>query len=166
MVAGTFTTPAPPTGFPASAGLVNAICAVQLNAVGCGFFPNEVTTVCQGFEEQTGAPLQRPGKTVTTAATLAWGPPPGAGGAAGVLRVGPRRQAGATLAGTAAAATLSTATVAARELDRDATQGMHCGIALTEYALDVHRGHHNVIGWDHRAPVLSCVDLRRAERLE
>jgi hypothetical protein len=71
VVAGTFTTPAPPTGFPASAGLVNAICAVQLNAVGCGFFPNEVTTVCQGFEEQTGAPLQRPGKTVTTAATLA-----------------------------------------------------------------------------------------------
>jgi hypothetical protein len=44
---------------------------VQLNLVGCGFFPNEVTTICQGFEAETGVPLQRPGKTVTTAATLA-----------------------------------------------------------------------------------------------
>jgi hypothetical protein len=44
---------------------------VQLNIIGCGFFPNEVTTVCQGFQSSTGVPIQRPGKTVTTAATLA-----------------------------------------------------------------------------------------------
>ena len=51
--------------------LVNALCAVQLNLVGCGFFPNETTVICQGFQSDTGVPLQRPGKTVTTAATLA-----------------------------------------------------------------------------------------------
>jgi hypothetical protein len=51
--------------------LVDALCAVPLNIIGCGFFPNEVTTVCQGFQSSTGVPLQRPGKTVTTAATLA-----------------------------------------------------------------------------------------------
>jgi hypothetical protein len=56
---------------PTTTGLVNALCAVQLNLVGCGFFPNEVTTICQGFQSQTGIPIQRPGKTVTTAATLA-----------------------------------------------------------------------------------------------
>jgi len=56
---------------PTTTGLVNALCAVQLNVVGCGFFPNEVTTICQGFQTETGIPLQRPGKTVTTAATLA-----------------------------------------------------------------------------------------------
>jgi hypothetical protein len=56
---------------PGSTGLVNSLCAVQLQIVGCGFFPNEVTTICQGFEAETGVPLQRPGKTVTTAATLA-----------------------------------------------------------------------------------------------
>jgi len=50
---------------------VDALCAVQLNLVGCGFFPNEVTTICQGFASETGVPLQRPGKTVTTAASLA-----------------------------------------------------------------------------------------------
>ena len=55
---------------PGTTGLVNALCAVQLNLVGCGFFPNEVTTICQGFESETGVPLQRDGKTVTTAATL------------------------------------------------------------------------------------------------
>jgi len=54
----------------AGTDLVDAICAVQLNIVGCGFFPNEVTTICQGFQTETGVPLQRPGKTVTTAATL------------------------------------------------------------------------------------------------
>jgi len=70
-VTGAFTTPTAPAGFAASSGLVNAICTVQLNAVGCGFFPNEVTTVCQGFEAETGVPLQRPGKTVTTAEALA-----------------------------------------------------------------------------------------------
>ncbi|MFL6213615.1 MAG: hypothetical protein ACJ74J_06930 [Blastocatellia bacterium] len=52
-------------------GLVNALCAVQLNLVGCGFFPNEATVICQGFQSETGVPLQRPGKTVSTAATLA-----------------------------------------------------------------------------------------------
>ncbi|MGA9773339.1 MAG: hypothetical protein WBV94_30190, partial [Blastocatellia bacterium] len=48
---------------PGSTGLVNALCAVQLNLVGCGFFPNEVTTICQGFQGETGIPIQRPGKT-------------------------------------------------------------------------------------------------------
>ena len=65
VVAGTFVTN------PGTTGLVNALCAVQLNLVGCGFFPNEVTTICSGFSSETGVPLQRPGKTVTTAATLA-----------------------------------------------------------------------------------------------
>jgi hypothetical protein len=54
-----------------TAGIINALCEVQLNIVGCGFFPNEVTIICQGFEAETGVPLQRPGKTVSTAATLA-----------------------------------------------------------------------------------------------
>ena len=71
VVVGTFTTPVPPTGQPASTGLINALCAVQLNLVGCGFFPNETTIICQGFASETGVPLQRPGKTVTTAASLA-----------------------------------------------------------------------------------------------
>jgi len=65
VIAGTFVTT------PTTTGLVNALCAVPLNIVGCGFFPNEATIVCQGFAEDTGVPLQRPGKTVTTAATLA-----------------------------------------------------------------------------------------------
>ena len=65
VVAGTFVTT------PTTTGVVNALCAVQLNLVGCGFFPNEVTIICQGFQAETGIPLQRPGKTVTTAATLA-----------------------------------------------------------------------------------------------
>jgi len=62
-----------PGAFTPNAGtdLVDALCAVPLNLVGCGFFPNEVTIICQGFEAETGVPLQRPGKTVTTAATLA-----------------------------------------------------------------------------------------------
>src|SRR6185503_1614933 len=64
VIPGTFVTT------PSTTGLVNALCAVQLNIVGCGFFPNEVTTICQGFESETGVPLQRDGKTVTTAATL------------------------------------------------------------------------------------------------
>jgi hypothetical protein len=55
---------------PTTVGVINAVCQVTLNLVGCGFFPNEVTTVCQGFADDTGIPLQRPGKTVTTAATL------------------------------------------------------------------------------------------------
>jgi hypothetical protein len=64
VVPGTFVTT------PTTTGLVNALCAVQLNLVGCGFFPNETTIICQGFTTETGIPLQRPGKTVTTAATL------------------------------------------------------------------------------------------------
>ena len=63
--------PSPFAVTPTTTGLVNALCAVQLNLVGCGFFPNEVTTICQGFQSETGVPLQRPGKTVSTAATLA-----------------------------------------------------------------------------------------------
>jgi hypothetical protein len=61
----------PFTTAPNTTGVINALCAVQLNLVGCGFFPNEVTTICQGFTTETGIPLQRAGKTVTTAATLA-----------------------------------------------------------------------------------------------
>jgi hypothetical protein len=67
VLAGPFVTTAPGT----NAGLVNALCAVPLNIIGCGFFPNEVTTICQGFQSSTGVPIGRPGKTVTTAATLA-----------------------------------------------------------------------------------------------
>jgi len=64
---------ATPSAFTPNGGtdLVDALCAVPLNIIGCGFFPNEVTTICQGFQSSTGVPLQRPGKTVTTAATLA-----------------------------------------------------------------------------------------------
>ncbi|HWC78022.1 MAG TPA: hypothetical protein VG778_11200, partial [Blastocatellia bacterium] len=53
-----------------TAGIINAICNVQLNVLGCGFFPNEATIVCQGFSGETGVPLQRPGKTVSTAMVL------------------------------------------------------------------------------------------------
>ncbi|MEK6410461.1 MAG: hypothetical protein AABN34_26355, partial [Acidobacteriota bacterium] len=66
VVAGSFVVP-PNSGGP---DLIDAICQVQLNLVGCGFFPNEVTTICSGFEAETGDKLQRPGKTVTTTATL------------------------------------------------------------------------------------------------
>jgi hypothetical protein len=55
---------------PTTTGVVNALCSVNLSLVGCGFLPNEVTTICQGFQSETGVPLQRGGKTVTTAATL------------------------------------------------------------------------------------------------
>jgi hypothetical protein len=54
----------------ATAGIINAVCSVQLNIIGCGFFPNETTVICAGAGE-TGVPLQRGGKTVSTAATLA-----------------------------------------------------------------------------------------------
>ena len=62
--------PGASANIPTTTGLVNALCAVQLNLVGCGFFPNETTVICQGFTTETGVPLQRNGKTVTTAATL------------------------------------------------------------------------------------------------
>lgn len=54
-----------------TSGIINALCAVSMNIVGAGFLPNETTTVCQGFDLETGVPLQRPGKTVTTAVTIA-----------------------------------------------------------------------------------------------
>ncbi|HYP30208.1 MAG TPA: hypothetical protein VE262_26115 [Blastocatellia bacterium] len=50
--------------------IVDALCAVPLNILGCGFFPNEVTTVCQVFAGETGVNPQRAGKTVTTAVAL------------------------------------------------------------------------------------------------
>jgi hypothetical protein len=50
-----------------TSGIINAVCNVQLNFVGCAFMPNETTTVCQGFSAETGVPLQRPGKTVSSA---------------------------------------------------------------------------------------------------
>jgi hypothetical protein len=53
-----------------TSGIINAVCNVQLNYVGCQFYPNEVTTVCQGFSNETGVPLQRPGKTVSSALSL------------------------------------------------------------------------------------------------
>ena len=55
----------------AGTDLIDALCAVQVNLVGCGFFPNETTIICQGFQSDTGVPLQRNGKTVSTAVTLA-----------------------------------------------------------------------------------------------
>jgi len=50
-----------------TSGIINAVCNVQLNFLGCAFMPNETTTVCQGFSAETGVPLQRPGKTVSSA---------------------------------------------------------------------------------------------------
>jgi hypothetical protein len=52
-------------------GIINGLCAIQLNMIGCGFYPNEVTIICQGFSSETGVPLQRPGKTVSSAMSLA-----------------------------------------------------------------------------------------------
>src|SRR5262249_19101193 len=53
-----------------TAGIINALCNVTLNVVGCGIIPNETTIICQGFADETGLPLQRPGKTVTNALTF------------------------------------------------------------------------------------------------
>src|SRR5262249_35025069 len=53
-----------------TAGIINALCAVQLNLIGCGFIPNETTIICQNASENTGVPIVRPGKTVSTAITL------------------------------------------------------------------------------------------------
>lgn len=58
--------PGPFATTPTAAGLVNALCQVNLTMIGCGFFPNEMTIICQGG---TGGP-ERPGKAVTTAMTL------------------------------------------------------------------------------------------------
>src|SRR5262249_22671973 len=65
VVPGTFVTT------PTTTGIINSICNVPLNIIGCGFFPNETTTICAGFSDETGIPLNRPGKVVTTAATVA-----------------------------------------------------------------------------------------------
>jgi len=57
---------------PTTTGVTNAIGAVEVNLIGSGFFPNEVTTVCQGQNPPLPiVPTERPGKTVTTAVTLA-----------------------------------------------------------------------------------------------
>lgn len=54
-----------------NAGIINTLGAVPLNLLGTGFFPNEVTTICSGNPPPENAvPTQRPGKTVSTAATL------------------------------------------------------------------------------------------------
>jgi hypothetical protein len=53
-----------------TSGIINAVCNVQLNFFGCFFIPNETTIICQGFSNETGVPLQRPGKTVTSALAL------------------------------------------------------------------------------------------------
>jgi hypothetical protein len=53
-----------------TAGIINALCNVQLNMIGCGIIPNETTIICQGFADETGIPLQRAGKTVTNALVL------------------------------------------------------------------------------------------------
>jgi hypothetical protein len=53
-----------------TAGIVNALCNVTLNMIGCGFIPNEATIICQGFADQTGVPLQRAGKTVSNSMNL------------------------------------------------------------------------------------------------
>ena len=72
VVVGSFVTaPGQTTPVTDPTSLIDALCAVQVNLVGCGFFPNETTIICQGFQSDTGVPLQRPGKTVSTAVTLA-----------------------------------------------------------------------------------------------
>jgi hypothetical protein len=53
-----------------TAGIINAVCTFQLNYVGCQFYPNETTIVCQGFSNETGVPLQRPGKIVSSALAI------------------------------------------------------------------------------------------------
>jgi len=53
-----------------TSGIINAVGSVTLNFLGCFFFPNETTTICQGFATETGIPLQRPGKTVSSALAL------------------------------------------------------------------------------------------------
>jgi hypothetical protein len=59
----------PPVG-PGVTGLINALCEVQLNIAGCGFFPNEITRICPGVPPDGGVPVDRPGKIVSTAITL------------------------------------------------------------------------------------------------
>jgi hypothetical protein len=47
--------------------LINALGPVDVLVTGSGFFPNETTSICSGF----GPPSERPGKTVSTAMSLA-----------------------------------------------------------------------------------------------
>jgi hypothetical protein len=54
----------PPVGPASITGIVNALCEQEILIAGCGFFPPEVTTIC---DEEHG---ERPGKTVSTAVTL------------------------------------------------------------------------------------------------
>jgi hypothetical protein len=66
---------------PTTSGLTNALGPVGVNLIGTGYFANEVTTICGGAAPLSctsdppppgpGNPIQRPGKTVTTAMTLA-----------------------------------------------------------------------------------------------
>lgn len=64
--------PGPFVTTPTTTGLINAIGAVQINLVGFGFLPNEVTTICQGQNPAPPAvPTERPGKTVSSAITFA-----------------------------------------------------------------------------------------------
>jgi hypothetical protein len=56
---------------PTTTGVINALCAVQFNLVGCGWFPQEgQTTICQGFQSETGIPIVRPGKLEGVTASL------------------------------------------------------------------------------------------------
>ena len=57
---------------PTTTGVINAIGPVQVNLLGSGFFPNEVTTICPdgGPAPPGDVPTLRPGKTVSTALTL------------------------------------------------------------------------------------------------
>ncbi|PYS25952.1 MAG: hypothetical protein DMF72_00165, partial [Acidobacteria bacterium] len=77
---GIFAIPDPFVTTPTTTGLTNAIGAVGVNLIGAGMFPNEVTTVCGGptplncssdpAPPGPTVPVQRPGKTVSTAVTL------------------------------------------------------------------------------------------------
>ena len=60
---------------PTTAGLINAYAPVTVNLLGFGFFPNEVTAICPSSTGDVAhpdivVPTARPGKIVTTAATV------------------------------------------------------------------------------------------------
>lgn len=53
------------------ANLINAVGDVLLDLIGSGYFPNETTTICEGNPPPENAiPIERPGKTVSTAISL------------------------------------------------------------------------------------------------
>jgi hypothetical protein len=64
-----------PSAFTPDSGpdLIDALGGVDVYLVGSGFFPNEVTQLCEGAgpEPGTGVPTPRPGKTVTSVAQIA-----------------------------------------------------------------------------------------------